>query len=279
MPRVFGDGSIHVSHLDYVWRFDQPMHSPKDREIGPVEDAIGRLIAEQLVQDGATLQMGIGGIPDAVLRYCQGHKDLGIHSEMFSDGVMKLHESGVVTGVHKASEAGKITSSFAMGSPDLYRFLDDNPGITMLVSAIRERAPIAADLYREARSVGICQRHPVLQPSPASFLDYRAQDCAYTNDTAVIRRHPKMTAINSAIEIDITGQVCADSIGTKIFSGFGGQTDFMRGAGLCPTGRPILALPSTTKNGDSRIVSMLKPGAGVVSDTRDDGRRARAPNA
>lgn len=222
MPRTFGDASIHTSHIDYMWHNDAPLYNLRDRTIGPVEDAIGKLIATELVRDGATLQMGIGGIPDAVLRYLTNHKDLGIHSEMFSDGIIDLVYKGVITGSKKTIHPGRITGGFAVGTKNLYAFMNDNPGIVM-------------------------------------------RDIAFVNSIANIVREPSMTAINSAIEVDITGQVCADSIGTRIFSGVGGQVDFIRGAGLCPDGVPIIALPSTTNKGESRIVDFLKPGAGVVS--------------
>jgi 4-hydroxybutyrate CoA-transferase len=168
------------------------------------------------------LQMGIGAIPDAVLAALSRHKDLGVHTEMFSDGLIELIERGVINGERKRIHPGKVVSSFVMGTRRLYDFIDDNPYIAML-------------------------------------------DIAYVNDTAVIRRNPKVTAINSAIEVDVTGQVCADSIGTRLYSGVGGQMDFIRGASLSEDGKPVIALPSTTSRGESRIVSFLKPGAGVVT--------------
>jgi acyl-CoA hydrolase len=189
--------------------------------LSDVERAIGTHCAE-LVEDGATLQMGIGAIPDAALAALAGHRDLGVHTEMFSDGVIDLVEKGVITGREKKVHPGVLVGSFLMGTRRLYDFVDDNPQVVML----------GAD---------------------------------YVNDTAVIRRNPKVTAINSAIEVDLTGQVVADSIGTRLFSGVGGQMDFMRGASLSPGGKPIIALPSTTRRGESRIVSIIKPGAGVVT--------------
>jgi len=182
---------------------------------------IGQYCAE-LVDDGATLQMGIGAIPNAVLQSLGNHKDLGIHTEMFSDGVIDLVEQGVITNKKKAIHPEKIVAGFVMGSRRLYDFVDDNPMIAML-------------------------------------------DIAYVNDTAVIRRNPKVTAINSAVEVDITGQVCADSIGTYHYSGVGGQMAFIRGASLSAGGKPIIALPSTTGKGESKIVPHLKQGAGVVT--------------
>ena len=174
------------------------------------------------MEDGATLQMGIGAIPDAALAALGDHRDLGIHTEMFSDGVIDLVERGVITGRHKRVHPGTLVASFLVGTRRLYDFVDDNPQVVML----------GAD---------------------------------YVNDTAVIRRNPKVTAINSAIEVDLTGQVAADSIGTRQFSGVGGQMDFIRGAALSPGGKPIIALPSVTRRGESRIVSLLQPGAGVVT--------------
>ena len=166
--------------------------------------------------------MGIGGIPNVVLNNLQNHKNLGIHTEMFSDGILPLVKSGVITGANKEIKTGKLVTCFAIGSPDLYDFIDDNPIVH----------------FKEA---------------------------AYTNDTAIIRQNPKVTAINSAIEIDLTGQVCADTIGKYQFSGVGGQMDFIRGAALSEGGKPIIAMPSITKNGISKIVPFLKEGAGVTT--------------
>jgi acyl-CoA hydrolase len=186
-----------------------------------VETEIGKFCAG-MVEDGATLQMGIGAIPNAVLAALGGHRDLGVHTEMFSDGLIPLLERGIVNGRLKRVHPKKVVASFVMGSRKLYDFIDDNPEIVML-------------------------------------------DVAYVNDPTVIRRNPKVTAINSAIEIDLTGQVCADSIGTRIFSGVGGQMDFIRGASLSEGGKPIIALPSATDKGISKIVPVLKEGAGVVT--------------
>ena len=221
MPRTHGDGRLHISEIDMAVEVDYPLPEIPRPVLTDVERAIGANCAE-LVEDGATLQMGIGAIPDAALAALTGHKDLGIHTEMFSDGVIDLVEKGVVTGREKVVHPGKLVGSFLMGTRALYDFVDDNPQVTML----------GAD---------------------------------YVNDTAVIRRNPKVTAINSAIEVDLTGQVVADSIGTRLFSGVGGQMDFMRGASLSPGGKPIIALPSATRRGQSRIVSLIQPGAGVVT--------------
>lgn len=221
MPRTHGDAFIHESDIDIAVIHDQPLPEAIPPVIGNVEQAIGQFIAS-LVEDGATLQMGIGAIPDAVLASLSNHKRLGIHTEMFSDGVIPLVEKGVITGEAKKVHHRKITAGFVMGTRRLYDFINDNPSVNML-------------------------------------------DIGYINDTAVIRRNPKVTAINSAIEVDITGQVCADSIGGKMYSGVGGQMDFIRGAALSEGGKPIIALPSTTKNGATRISAFLKEGAGVVS--------------
>jgi 4-hydroxybutyrate CoA-transferase len=221
MPRSHGDGLIHVDQIDAMVEVDDPIYELAPRAITDQERAIGRHCAE-LVDDGATLQIGIGAIPQATLAALGDHHRLGIHTEMISDGVLDLVEKGVVTGEAKRVHAGKIVAGFALGSKRLYDFLDDNPQVAML-------------------------------------------DMAYINEPANIRRNPKVTAINSAIEVDITGQVCADSIGDKQYSGVGGQMDFIRGAALSEGGKPIIALPSVTASGESRIVSMLKPAAGVVT--------------
>ncbi len=221
MPRTHGDGLIHVDHIDFAVEVDEPIHELPPVEIAEVERAIGGHCAE-LVEDGATLQLGIGAIPDATLAALTGHHRLGIHTEMLSEGVVELVERGVITGEEKRIHPGKIVAGFALGGRKLYDFLDDNPLVAML-------------------------------------------DIAYVNNTEVIRRNPKVTAINSAIEVDLTGQVCADSIGDLLYSGVGGQMDFIRGASLSEGGKPIVALPSTTTSGESRIVSYLRQGAGVVT--------------
>ncbi len=221
MPRSLGDSFIHQSKITAAVFANDTILECAAGPASSTEVAIGKNVA-QLVEDGATLQMGIGGIPNAVLQYLGNHKNLGIHTEMFSDGILPLVKSGVINGKLKAKHPGKIVSSFAMGTRALYDFINDNPEVVML-------------------------------------------DVAYVNDTSVIRKNPKVTAINSAIEIDLTGQVCADSIGTTIFSGVGGQMDFMRGAALSAGGKPVIALPSITAKGVSRIVPVLKNGAGVVT--------------
>jgi len=221
MPRIHGDGLVHLSRFAAWMLCDHPIPEHPSGEPDAIEAAIGRHIAAR-VDDGATLQMGIGGIPNAVLGYLFNHKNLGVHTEMFSDGLLPLLESGVVNNRMKKVHPHKTISTFVMGSKKLYDYLDDNPSVALL-------------------------------------------DVAYVNDTAVIRQNPKVTAINSAIEVDLTGQVCADSIGEQIFSGVGGQMDFIRGASLSEGGRPIIALPAQTRTGISRIVPHLKTGSGVVT--------------
>jgi 4-hydroxybutyrate CoA-transferase len=221
MPRVHGDGFVRFEDIDAFIEVDEPLPEPAREPPSDIEQAIGRNVAS-LVDDGATLQMGIGAIPDAVLRALHGHKHLGIHTEMFSDGALDLIRSGAVDNSRKAVHPGKTISGFVLGSRALYDFVDDNPSVALL-------------------------------------------DIAYVNNPDVIARNPRVTAINSAVEVDVTGQVCADSIGRRIISGVGGQMDFMRGAALSEDGKPILALPSRTKRGAPRIVATLQPGAGVVT--------------
>jgi acyl-CoA hydrolase len=222
MPRTIGDSHIHVSRITAAIEVAEEL---PEVDYGAGADAatekIGRAVAA-LVEDGSTMQMGIGAIPDAVLRYLGDHQGLGIHTEMFSDGVVPLVEKGVVTNEHKKVERGKIVTTFVLGSRKVYDFVDDNPAIAF-------------------------------------------RDVSWVNDTAVIRKNPKVVAINSALQIDLTGQVCADSLGTYQFSGIGGQMDFMRGAALAVGGKPIIAMPSVTRKGISRIVPTLTPGAGVVT--------------
>jgi acyl-CoA hydrolase len=222
MPRTLGDSFIHVDEIDLAVEVDEPPHEHRSPPIGDVERRIGAFVAE-LVPNRATIQMGIGSIPAAVGSALRDKKDLGVHTELFTDPILDLVEAGAVTGAAKEVNRGKIVSAFLMGSQRLYRFVDDNPMIEM---------------------------RPV----------------DYTNDTAVIRRFHRMVAINSAISIDLTGQVSADSIGTRFYSGVGGQMDFMRGAALAEEGRAIIALPSTAAEGTiSRIVPVLAEGAGVVT--------------
>ncbi len=221
MPRTQGDALIHISKIDSVVEVGEPLHEVPMPLLTEADIAIGRHIAE-LIENGATLQMGIGSIPNAVLAALGDHKDLGVHTEMFSDGVIPLVEKGVINGRRKVKHPGRMVAGFVMGTRKLYDFVDDNPQVLML-------------------------------------------DIAYVNDTSVIRRNPKVSAINSAIEVDLTGQVCADSIGTRLYSGVGGQMDFIRGASLSEGGKPIIALQSVTSRGESKIMPYLKEGAGVVT--------------
>ncbi len=221
VPRAFGDAMIHINDIDIFVEDDTPLYAIEMGEISETDKKIGGYVAE-LVDDGATLQMGIGAIPNAVLAMLGNHKNLGVHSEMFSDGVLPLVKKGVINGKNKKIDKRKLVATFLMGSKKLYDFTDDNPGVSML-------------------------------------------DVKYTNRVGIIAQNPKVTAINSAIQIDITGQVCADSIGTKFYSGVGGQIDFLRGASLSEGGKPIIAMPSVTNKGLSKIAPILTPGAGVVS--------------
>ncbi len=221
MPRCHGDGLVHLSDFDAIVEADAELFEPSQSPLTDAEVAIGVNVAS-LVPDGATLQMGIGAIPDAVLHQLCDHRRLGIHTETFSDGVVDLVESGAITGEEKVHEPGIIVAGFVAGTRRLYDFVDDNPGVRLL-------------------------------------------DIGYVNDTAVIRNNPKVIAVNSAIEVDITGQVVGDSIGIRQYSGVGGQMDFMRGASLSNGGKPIIALPSVTSKGTSRIVGLLQPGASVTT--------------
>lgn len=221
MPRVHGDGLVHVSQFFKMVMNEEPIFEVVPEKPDADEMAIGKNIAS-LVEDGATLQMGIGGIPNAALQFLNNFKNLGIHTEMFSDGILSLLESGVINNSKKRSHPGKVVSTFTMGSKKLYDYINDNPSVLLL-------------------------------------------DAAYTNDTHIISKNQKVTAINSAIEIDLSGQVCADSIGTRLYSGVGGQMDFIRGASLSEGGKPIIALKSQTSKGESKISATLKTGAGVVT--------------
>ncbi|TVQ79643.1 MAG: acetyl-CoA hydrolase/transferase family protein [Flavobacteriales bacterium] len=222
MPRTHGDGLIHISEIDALVPCEEQLPEVHyGARLSESELKIGKYCAD-MIEDGSTLQMGIGAIPDAVLSCLNNHKDLGVHTEMFSDGLLPLIENGVVTNKYKKRHPGKIITAFAAGTRKLYDFVDDNPMVNFL-------------------------------------------SAAYVNDSAVIRKNPKVVAVNSAIEIDLFGQVCADTIGTKQFSGVGGQMDFIRGAALSDGGKPIIAMCSTTKNGDSKIVPFLKHGSAVVT--------------
>jgi acyl-CoA hydrolase len=222
VPRTHGDGLIHSSRFDSMVYCEDPLHEVRfGDKVTSVELKIGEYVAG-LIEDRSTLQMGIGSIPDAVLQSLGNHKDLGVHTEMCSDGIIDLFEKDVINNKYKQIHPNKTVTGFALGTKRLYDYVNDNPAFQFL-------------------------------------------DIDYVNDPHIIRRNNKMVAINSAIEIDITGQVCADSIGTFQYSGVGGQMDFMRGAALSEGGKPIIALPSRTSKGLSRIVSVLKPGAGVTT--------------
>lgn len=221
VPRCWGDAMIHVDEIDIFVEDNIPLYAHSLAPLTDMEVAIGKNVAA-LVDDRACLQMGIGGIPNAVLAQLGNHKDLGVHSEMFSDGILPLVEKGIVTGKYKNIDQGKMVACFLMGSKALYDFVDDNPRVAMM-------------------------------------------DVAHTNNVAVIRKLDNVTAINSALSIDLTGQVCADSIGKKHYSGVGGQIDFIRGAGHSKNGKPIIAIPSVTSKGVSKISPTLIEGSGVVS--------------
>jgi acyl-CoA hydrolase len=221
MPRVHGDGFVHLSEIDYMIEVDTPIPEHKPEPLSAEQRAIGRHVAS-LIEDGSTLQMGIGAVPDAVLAELTHHKHLGIHTEMWSDGALALIQSWAVDNTKKKVHPGKTVSGFVMGTTALYDFIDDNPSVVQL-------------------------------------------DIAYVNNPRTIARNPKVVAINSAVEVDLTGQVCADSVGHRIISGVGGQMDFIRGASLSEGGKPIIALTSRTKKGQPRLVPTLKAGAGVIT--------------
>ena len=221
VPRTHGDGFIHQSKIHYAVSVDEPIFEVRVEAPTEIDKRIGRHVAS-LIEDGSTLQLGIGAVVNSLLGELSGHKDLGIHTEMFSDGIIPLVEKGVITGKYKKVLPKKIVSSFVMGTKKVYDFINDNPLIAM-------------------------------------------KETSFTNDTSIIRKNPKVMAVNSAIEVDLTGQVCADSIGTYQYSGVGGQMDFMHGAALSEGGKPIIAMASTTSKGESKIASMLKPGASVTT--------------
>ncbi len=238
VPRTYGHSFVHVSRLDYAVKWEGPLYEVGREPLDETQRVIGRNIGE-LIEDGATLQMGIGAIPDAALQTLNDRRDLGVHTEMFSDGVLDLVEQGVITGARKVRDRGKLVTCFVMGSRRLMDFLDNNPMVAM---------------------------HPV----------------SYTNDPQIIRQFDHFVSVNSALQVDLTGQVCAESVGTFQYSGVGGQMDFMRGAALAPHGRAILALPATARapktgaethpyaiapvDGQiSRIVPILMPGAAVTT--------------
>jgi acyl-CoA hydrolase len=222
MPRTHGDSFINIRNIDYAYVQDAPLISPERKAISDTERRIGEIVASR-VNDGDCLQMGIGAIPDAALSFMSHCRDLGVHTEMFSDGVLDLIEAGVITNANKKIARGRTVTGFTMGSERLYRYVDDNPEVTFL-------------------------------------------DIEFVNNPVVIAKNPQVTSINSAIQIDLTGQVCADSMGHKIYSGVGGQVDFVLGATFSDHGKSIIALPSTARKGTlSRLVPALERGAGVVT--------------
>jgi len=221
VPHAMGDALIPLDRIDYFVSDDTPLVTAAFAEPTPTEVLIGKNCAE-LVDDGACLQMGIGALPNALAAQLHHHKNLGLHTEMFADGILKLIKEGVINGSMKGIDRGKVVASFLLGSNDVYNFINDNPDVLMM-------------------------------------------DIRYTNDPFVISRNHKMTTINSATEVDLTGQVCADSIGTRIFSGTGGQVDFVNGANMSEGGKNIIAFASRTNKGQNKIVPFLKEGAGVVT--------------
>ena len=224
VPYAHGD-LIHISSFDYLVEDDTPLVTKDFAEPTPTEVLIGKNCAA-LVEDGDCIQMGIGALPNALAAQLGGHKNLGLHTEMFADGLLRLIKAGVINGACKAIDTGKVVASFLLGSQEVYDFIDDNPDVLM-------------------------------------------KDIAYTNDPWVISRNPHMKAINSATEVDLTGQISADSIGTRIFSGTGGQVEFVKGATMSKGGKSITAFASRTNKGKSKIVSLLNPGAGVVTPRAD----------
>ena len=221
VPRSWGDAIIPVKQIDYFVEDNTPLEPATFSDANEIETAIG-INCANLIEDGACLQMGIGAIPNAVLAQLGNHKNLGIHTEMFADGILSLVEKGVINGAAKKIDKGKMVSTFLMGSQEVYDFIDDNPMVAMM-------------------------------------------DVGYTNDPYIIAKNPKVTAINSALQVDLTGQVCADSLGTKFYSGVGGQIDFTYGASLSEGGKAIIAMPSVTNKGVSKIAPVLSEGAGVVT--------------
>ncbi|MFD0700645.1 acetyl-CoA hydrolase/transferase family protein [Myroides pelagicus] len=221
LPRTFGDATIHSSHIDVMVEYDTPILTEYSATISDAEDKIGAYIAE-MIEDGSTLQMGIGSIPEAVLQKLKNHKYLGLHTEMFADGVIDLIEAGALDCSRQKTTNNKAMSTFCVGTEKLYNYINDNP-----------------------------------------FFVFK--ECSHTNDPFIIRQNPNVVAINSAVEIDVTGQICADSIGHRLYSGVGGQVDFMRGATMSKGGKAIIALSATTKKGKNKIVPALKAGAGVVT--------------
>lgn len=222
MPRTYGDVNIHISNIDYACEVDRDILVVPPPKGDATTQTIGKLIAENLIKDGSTLQVGIGNIPDSVLKCLKNHKNLGVHTEMFTDGMMDLIKSGAVNNSQKVDDNGLSTTTFVMGTQKIYDFVRNNPCVA----------------FRQS---------------------------SFTNDPFIIARQPNFVALNSCIEMDLTGQTVSDSIGTSIYSGFGGQVDYIYGTLRNPTGVPIISMPSTTPKGESKIVPFLKRGAGVVT--------------
>lgn len=222
MPRTLGDSLIHINNVNAVVYNDQPLYTTTTNPLSDTDKRIGKLITNNLIGDGTTVQVGIGGVPNSVLSSLVDHKHIGIHSEVFSDGVIPLVKTGVIDNSRKIVNPGKMVASFLLGTQELFDFVDNNPQVLM-------------------------------------------KDLQYTNNPDIISSHYKMTSINSCIEVDVTGQVCADSIGSRIYSGFGGQLDFVRGASLSEGGKTIFALHSRTGKGVPKIVPFLRQGSGVVT--------------
>ncbi len=225
IPHTYGDARLPLGSFDFLVRDDRPLFEPESEWPDEVENTIGQLCAD-IIEDGSCLQAGIGSLPNAVVAHLKDHKDLGIHTEMCSDGLLELFRLGVATGIHKKTDPGKVVATLMLGSSRVFDYVDQNP-------------------------------------------DFLMMDSAYTNNSSVIGRNPKMVAINTAIQIDLTGQVCADSVGQRIISGTGGQLDFVKGTEISKGGKSIMAFASRTKKGQSKIVPILDPGAGVVTPRPD----------
>ena len=226
MPRSHGEGHIHISQFDYIYEHHAPLaqFTPPKRsaELVASYKKIGKIISTELIEDGSTIQAGIGDIPQFIFSDLGNHRNLGIHTEMFGDSMLHLFETGAITNAHKKEHPGKTVSSFVIGTEKVFDFINDNPAVNLL-------------------------------------------ETNYVNDVGVIGSNPNVVAINSALEIDITGQVVSDTIGLNVYSGVGGQMDFMRGAAISPGGKPVICLTSTTNHGESKIVSTVKKGAGVTT--------------
>uniref|UniRef100_A0A0M3K8Y5 Acetyl-CoA hydrolase n=1 Tax=Anisakis simplex TaxID=6269 RepID=A0A0M3K8Y5_ANISI len=262
MPRTFGDTQVHASQFDAIVKTNRPMFAAPDPKPGATPDPdaakIGKMIAEELIEDESTLQIGIGAITDAACGFLKNHKNLGIHTELLSDGMVELMKQGVITNACKTVDPGLSVTSLAYGTNAFYKYINNNPVFRMLLTFIvffhysymPSYATAILHMNYSTRAVFVC-------------LGFRS--AAYTNDPAVIQKNHKMVSINACIEIDLTGQVASDSIGTRIYSGIGGQLDYVYGASSAPGGKAIMALESTTGKGATKIVPFLNKGAGVVA--------------